>query len=159
MSNLCLFDFYNNNVCRKAPSAYGQIIWIYISSVCMVQTTKNSFQEYHHSVKQLEPDQAGSSVGPDLGQNCSQRLSVDHKWYHWQVISLTPSATYLEFCAVKLYSPLALPCIWNPLLLSAGTPYPPTGSSNLSLGIGDFWDGLFREERKKHRLEVVMVQI
>ena len=72
---------------------------------------KKIFQEYHHSAKQLDPDLAGSSVGPDLGQNCFHRLSVEDKRYHLQLISLPPSATYLEFCAVKLYSPLALPCI------------------------------------------------
>ena len=27
----------------------------------------------------LDPDQAGRSVGPDLGQNCLQRLSADGK--------------------------------------------------------------------------------
>lgn len=45
---------------------------------------------------------------------------------------------YLEFWAVKLYNPRALPWILKPRLLLSGTvPY-----SNRSLGIGDFWDGL-----------------
>ena len=36
------------------------------------------FQEYHQSVNSLDPDQAGHSVGPDLGQSCLQRLSADN---------------------------------------------------------------------------------
>ena len=33
------------------------------------------FQEYHLSVKQIDPDQARRFVGPDLGPNCLPRLS------------------------------------------------------------------------------------
>ena len=32
----------------------------------------------------LDPDQDGHSVGPDLGPNCLQRLSVDDKSRCWQ---------------------------------------------------------------------------
>ena len=35
------------------------------------------FQEYHLSVKQIDPDQARRFVGPDLGPNCLPRLSAD----------------------------------------------------------------------------------
>ena len=38
---------------------------------------ENIFQEYHQSVKQLDPDQARHFVVPDLGPNCLQRLSTD----------------------------------------------------------------------------------
>ena len=37
------------------------------------------FQEYHKSVKQLDPGQARQLVGPDLGPNCLQWLSADDK--------------------------------------------------------------------------------
>ena len=39
--------------------------------------SKKFFQEYDQSVKRLDPDQARSSVGPDLGPNCLQKLSAD----------------------------------------------------------------------------------
>ena len=35
------------------------------------------FQEYHQSVKNVDPDQARRSVLPDLGTHCLQRLSAD----------------------------------------------------------------------------------
>ena len=31
----------------------------------------------------LDPDQAGQNVGPDLGPNCSQRLSVKQRVEHF----------------------------------------------------------------------------
>ena len=38
---------------------------------------KKFFQEYLWNVNSLHPDQAGRSVGPDLGPNCLPRLSAD----------------------------------------------------------------------------------
>ena len=40
---------------------------------------KKIFQEHYQSVKHLDLDQDQHSVGPDLGPNCSQRLSADDK--------------------------------------------------------------------------------
>ena len=40
----------------------------------LLQNIRN--QKYHHSVKQFDPDQARHDVGPDLGPNRLQRLSV-----------------------------------------------------------------------------------
>ena len=45
----------------------------------MIFFFKNIFQEYHQSVKQLDPYQARRFLGPDLGPNCLQRLSADEK--------------------------------------------------------------------------------
>ena len=39
--------------------------------------SKKFFQEYHPSVNSLDPDQAQHRVGPDLGPNCLQKLSVE----------------------------------------------------------------------------------
>ena len=40
----------------------------------VVNFLENFFQEYHLSVKQIDPDQARHFVGPDLGPICLQRL-------------------------------------------------------------------------------------
>ena len=43
---------------------------------------KNFFLEYHQRVStNLDPDQARHLVGPDLGTNCLQRLSVDEAYW------------------------------------------------------------------------------
>ena len=39
--------------------------------------SKNSFRNTIVVSKSLDPDQAGRSVGPDLGPNCLQKLSAD----------------------------------------------------------------------------------
>ena len=41
------------------------------------QLFEKLFQEYHLSVKQIGPDQAGHFVGPDHGPNCLHKLSAD----------------------------------------------------------------------------------
>ena len=46
---------------------------------------KKIYQEYHQSVKYLNPDQARRFVGPDLGPNCLQRFSAEDKIRRWQV--------------------------------------------------------------------------
>ena len=47
------------------------------------------FQEYHQSVKHLDPDQARRFVGPDLGPNCLQKIVGK---------VLTKLFTYKHFC-------------------------------------------------------------
>ena len=45
---------------------------------CLLQQCNKIFLEYHLSVKQLESDQDGHFVWPDLGLSCLQkRLSAD----------------------------------------------------------------------------------
>ena len=39
--------------------------------------SKNYFSNYIRVSNSLDPDQARHFVGPDLGPNCSQRLSAD----------------------------------------------------------------------------------
>ena len=44
--------------------------------------SKKSFRNTIRVSKRLDPDQARSFVGPDLGPNCLQRLSADDKSRH-----------------------------------------------------------------------------
>ena len=43
--------------------------------------SKNSFRK---TIRVLDPDQVGHSVGPDLGTNCLQSLPADNKSCHEQ---------------------------------------------------------------------------
>ena len=62
------------------------------------------FQEYHQSVKQLDPDQAQHFVGLDLIPNCLQRLSADDTGWQriWYFLSLLERVWTLGLAA--LYS-------------------------------------------------------
>ena len=45
----------------------------------------------------LDPDQDRTSVGPDMGPNCLERLSADDKSCSKQIKSLSGSSPYLFF--------------------------------------------------------------
>ena len=72
---------------------YGNILTLcmlgnfaYIFVVCgfffKINFYKKIFQEYHRVSNNLDLDQAGHFVGPDLGPNCLQKLSADDKNCH-----------------------------------------------------------------------------
>ena len=52
--------------------AFFVVCWIFSKS-----TSKNSFRNTIRVSNNLDPDQAGRIVGPDLRPNCLQSLSAD----------------------------------------------------------------------------------
>ena len=70
-------------------SASGAIFHdFFLSSVDFLQKKSfKIFQEHYQGANSLDPDQAQHIVMPDLGKNCSQRLSAEDESHHQQAKS------------------------------------------------------------------------
>ena len=68
------------------------VFYAFVVACGLVKFTfsKQYFRNTFMSVKRFEPNQDRRSVGPDLGQNCLQELSVDDKRNHQSELQVSP---------------------------------------------------------------------